>query len=157
MFAALVNYKEIHGTAYVRSKNKDDYELGQWCQRQRKTYKDNQLSLERAKQLEDLGFVWDPLVDNWEKMYDALVKYKTVYGISHVPVNKNNDELAMWCGRQRRAYKSSKLSTEHIKLLEEISFLGSELEKKHQKIDAAYVDERLSGLIEDQNLRQYIL
>ena len=43
------------------------------------------------------------------------------------------------------------------KLLEEISFLGSELEVKDQQIDAEYVDNKLSSLIEDQNLRQYIL
>lgn len=43
------------------------------------------------------------------------------------------------------------------KLLEEISFLGSELEEKSQKIDAAYVDKHLNGLIEDHDLRQYIL
>jgi ATP-dependent HslUV protease ATP-binding subunit HslU len=43
------------------------------------------------------------------------------------------------------------------KLLEEISFLGGELEVKHQKIDANYVDSRLSSLIKDQDLRQYVL
>ncbi|MBV9215569.1 MAG: ATP-dependent protease ATPase subunit HslU [Acidobacteria bacterium] len=43
------------------------------------------------------------------------------------------------------------------KLLEEISFLGNELEEKHQIIDSAYVDAKLSGLIEDRDLRQYIL
>ena len=43
------------------------------------------------------------------------------------------------------------------KLLEEISFAGGELEEKHQVIDAEYVDEHLSGLVKDQNLRQYIL
>lgn len=43
------------------------------------------------------------------------------------------------------------------KLLEEISFLGSELEQKDQRIDANYVEERLTGLVEDRNLRQYIL
>lgn len=43
------------------------------------------------------------------------------------------------------------------KLLEEISFLGSELEDKNQTIDAKYVDEKLGGLIQDQDLRQYIL
>ena len=43
------------------------------------------------------------------------------------------------------------------KLLEEISFEGADLEVKHQKIDAAYVDARLSGLVKDQNLRQYVL
>ncbi|CAN5381805.1 ATP-dependent protease ATPase subunit HslU [soil metagenome] len=43
------------------------------------------------------------------------------------------------------------------KLLEEISYMGSELEEKDQRIDAAYVERRLSSLIQDQNLRQYIL
>jgi ATP-dependent HslUV protease ATP-binding subunit HslU len=43
------------------------------------------------------------------------------------------------------------------KLLEDISFLGSELEEKHQVIDAEYVDSRLNSLIEDRDLRQYIL
>ena len=43
------------------------------------------------------------------------------------------------------------------KLLEEISFLGSELEVKHQVIDAHYVSSRLDGLIENRDLRQYIL
>ncbi|MEO7673772.1 MAG: ATP-dependent protease ATPase subunit HslU [Pyrinomonadaceae bacterium] len=43
------------------------------------------------------------------------------------------------------------------KLLEEISFLGNELEEKLQLIDAAFVEARLGSLIQDQNLRQYIL
>ena len=43
------------------------------------------------------------------------------------------------------------------KLLEEISFCGGELEQKHQVIDTDYVDARLSGLIQNQDLRQYIL
>lgn len=43
------------------------------------------------------------------------------------------------------------------KLLEEISFLGSEIEEKNQVIDGDYVRLRLEGLIKDQNLRQYVL
>src|SRR5688500_8822358 len=43
------------------------------------------------------------------------------------------------------------------KLLEEISFAGAELENKHQVIDEKYVSKKLSSLIQDQNLRQYIL
>lgn len=43
------------------------------------------------------------------------------------------------------------------KLLEEISFLGSELENKNQRIDSQYVHGKLDALIKDQNLRQYIL
>jgi ATP-dependent HslUV protease ATP-binding subunit HslU len=43
------------------------------------------------------------------------------------------------------------------KLLEEISFLGGELEVKHQIIDEKYVKERLGGLVKNQDLSQYIL
>lgn len=43
------------------------------------------------------------------------------------------------------------------RLLEEISFLGNELEEKRQVIDESYVEVKLSSLIQDQDLRQYIL
>jgi len=43
------------------------------------------------------------------------------------------------------------------KLLEEISFAGGELEEKLQVIDERYVSAKLSSLIQDQNLRLYIL
>ncbi|CAN5478893.1 ATP-dependent protease ATPase subunit HslU [soil metagenome] len=43
------------------------------------------------------------------------------------------------------------------KLLEEINFLGNEIENKDQVIDAAYVRTKLEGLVQDQNLRQYVL
>ncbi|HLA96105.1 MAG TPA: hypothetical protein VK612_10310, partial [Pyrinomonadaceae bacterium] len=43
------------------------------------------------------------------------------------------------------------------KLLEEISFMGNELEQKHQVIDAEYVSGKLDSLVENRDLRQYIL
>ena len=43
------------------------------------------------------------------------------------------------------------------RLLDDISFLGSELTEKRQVIDKEYVENKLSSLIEDQDLRQYIL
>ena len=42
-------------------------------------------------------------------------------------------------------------------LLEEISFEGNELENKNQIINSEYVQKKLGGLIQDQNLRQYVL
>ncbi len=61
-------------------------------------------------------------------------------------INKNTENIG-----------ARRLHTLVEKLLEEISFLGGELEEKNQQIDAEYVDDKLSTLIEDQNLRQYIL
>jgi len=43
------------------------------------------------------------------------------------------------------------------KLLDDISFDAPDMEKKEIIIDAQYVEEKLSGIIEDQDLSRYIL
>lgn len=91
------------------------------------------------------------------KQYQALLETE---GITLTFTDDAIDRLAEMAEEINKATENigaRRLHTMVEKLLEEISFLGSELEQKHQKIDAAYVDERLSGLIKDQNLRQYIL
>lgn len=61
-------------------------------------------------------------------------------------INKNTENIG-----------ARRLHTLLERLLEEISFLGSEIDDKQVSIDAAYVDAKLSGLVKDQDLRQYIL
>jgi ATP-dependent HslUV protease ATP-binding subunit HslU len=61
-------------------------------------------------------------------------------------INKNTENIG-----------ARRLHTLVEKLLEDISFLGGELEEKLQIIDADFVDSRLSSLVEDQDLRQYVL
>lgn len=91
------------------------------------------------------------------KQYQALLETE---GISLVFTDDAVDKLAEMTEEMNKSTENigaRRLHTLVEKLLEEISFLGSELEQKEQIIDAAYVNEKLSGLIEDQNLRQYIL
>jgi ATP-dependent HslUV protease ATP-binding subunit HslU len=63
-----------------------------------------------------------------------------------VAINKNTEDIG-----------ARRLHTLLEKLLEEISFLGNELEQKDQTIDSEYVRNKLENLVQDQNLRQYIL
>ncbi len=63
-----------------------------------------------------------------------------------VEINRNTEDIG-----------ARRLHTLLEKLLEEISFLGSELENKEPKLDADYVRHKLQELVEDKNLRQYIL
>ncbi len=63
-----------------------------------------------------------------------------------VNINKTTEDIG-----------ARRLHTLLEKLLEEISFLGSELEEKDQTLDAEYVRQRLDDLVKDQNLRQYVL
>ena len=91
------------------------------------------------------------------KQYQALLETE---GIKLVFTDDAVDKLAEMTEEMNKNTENigaRRLHTLVEKLLEEISFLGGELEQKEQIIDAVYVDEKLSGLIEDQNLRQYIL
>lgn len=66
-------------------------------------------------------------------------------------------EMAVNTNRNTEDIGARRLHTLLEKLLEEISFLGVEIENKHQIIDENYVAEKLGELVLDQNLRQYIL
>jgi ATP-dependent HslUV protease ATP-binding subunit HslU len=66
-------------------------------------------------------------------------------------------EMTMNINKSSEDIGARRLHTLLEKLLEEISFLGNELENKNQTIDANYVQDKLAGIIKDQNLRDYIL
>ncbi len=61
-------------------------------------------------------------------------------------INKNTENIG-----------ARRLHTLLEKLLEEISFEGGELEDKNQILDSDYVRGKLGELVQDPNLRQYIL
>ena len=91
------------------------------------------------------------------KQYQALLNTE---GINLTFTDDAIDKLAEMAEEINKTTENigaRRLHTLVEKLLEEISFLGSELDEKDQQIDAVYVNKRLSGLIQDQNLRQYIL
>ncbi len=66
-------------------------------------------------------------------------------------------EMTAEMNRSTENIGARRLHTLLEKLLEEVSFLGGELQEKKQVIDVDYVEERLGGLIQDQDLRQYVL
>ena len=74
-FEALVAYKAEFGDCLVPQKFiYQGLKLGIWVGTQRS--KKETLSPERIQRLNDLGFVWDPLTQQWEESFKALVAYK---------------------------------------------------------------------------------
>jgi ATP-dependent HslUV protease ATP-binding subunit HslU len=110
-----------------------------------------------ALTVEDLKRILVQPKNSLIKQYQALLATE---GIELEFTDDAIDRLAEMTAEMNRATENigaRRLHTLVEKLLEEISFEGGELEEKHQRIDAGYVDGRLSGLIEDRDLRQYIL
>jgi ATP-dependent HslUV protease ATP-binding subunit HslU len=95
---------------------------------------------------------------------NSLIKqYQALLGTEGIELTFTDDavdklaEMTAEMNKNTENIGARRLHTLVEKLLEDISFAGSDLDKKKQTIDAAYVDEKLSELIEDRDLRQYIL
>lgn len=79
---------------------------------------------------------------NIEFTEDAIAKLAEIT----VNINRTTEDIG-----------ARRLHTLLEKLLEEISFLGGEIENKNQIIDSKYVADKLDDIADNQNLRQYIL
>jgi ATP-dependent HslUV protease ATP-binding subunit HslU len=110
-----------------------------------------------ALTIEDLKRILVQPKNSLIKQYQALLKTEGIDLEFTEDAVSRLAEMTADINRSTENIGARRLHTLLEKLLEEISFLGNELEVKHQRIDAAYVDARLSSLIKDQNLRQYVL
>src|SRR5215213_8038711 len=95
---------------------------------------------------------------------NALVKqYKALLETEGIELDFTEDAVdafarfAVRVNEQTENIGARRLHTIMEKVLDEISFLGPDLEPKHQVIDADYVSRALSDIVKDQDLSRYIL
>jgi len=136
-FGLLVQYHSEKGDCLVpiSYETAEGVKLGTWVYNQRQTFSKGQLNKERAKRLEELGFVWDPRDAAWEANFDLLVQYHSEKGDFLVPADYESTggvKLGGWVGNQRRAYLKGQLSEERTKQLEEHGFVWDNI------VDAAW-------------------
>jgi ATP-dependent HslUV protease ATP-binding subunit HslU len=91
------------------------------------------------------------------KQYQALLKTEDIILEFTDDAIQTLAEMTAEINQYTENIGARRLHTLLEKLLEEISFLGAELENKHQLIDRAYVRTKLEGLVKNQDLSQYIL
>ena len=121
-FKFLKEYWGREGHCRVPQATKEsDFSLGQWVARQRR--KKEELSNEKKKRLDDLGYVWDPFSDNWESGYRLLVTYKESEGHCRVPqaTKVNGFSLGQWVAKQRK--NKEVLSKNQQKRLDALGFV----------------------------------
>ena len=117
-FSALVEYKAEHGDTNVPQVRKG---LGDWVILQRQNRRLGQLSEEKNRRLDELGFEWDPLGSQWETRFSELGAYKAEYSDINVP-QKWPSGLGRWIDTQRQRRKKGRLSEDKIQRLDEIGF-----------------------------------
>jgi len=137
-YGLTLRYKDEFGNpdAPIRHKTPEGYRLGGWQNAQRGNYKKGNLSPERIKRLEQIGFTWERLEEQFEKGFQETLLYKERTGNPNAPMNYKTHEsyqLGKWQGTQRNNYKKGKLSPDRIERLEEIGFKWDILEEMFEK------------------------
>jgi superfamily II DNA or RNA helicase len=120
-FSALLKFKVRHGNCLVRQGHSEDgFKLGMWVGMQR-TNK-HLLDSDRLNRLELLGFEWNAFDVQWQRRYDALVRFSLREGHCNTPIKHVEDQLKIgqWASQQRT--NKSKLSEYKINLLNDLKF-----------------------------------
>ena len=144
-FEELCEFHKKNGHCQVQNTQTESRPLARWVKRQRYQYrlrmegKPSAMTNERAKALEDLGFIWDSHSAAWDERLKELVEFKNTHRHCNVPSNYTaNPSLASWVKSQRRQYKlfregqPSTMTINRIIELEKISFEW-EIRSKSQK------------------------
>ena len=118
---------ENNGNPYIPQRM--DYEgehLGSWVGTQRKRYKEGRLSEEQYQKLKEIRFIFEPLEDEWDRLYKVYQIYINENGGNpYIAVTEQyrGENLGSWVHVQRRAYKEGKLSQERYEKLRSVGFI----------------------------------
>ena len=121
-FSKLQQFKESEGHCRVPNVFKlDGYNLGNWVGGQRR--RQNKMSSERKKRLDDIGFIWDAIAEAWEEGFSKLLQFKETEGHCRVPHGYKLEgfKLGNWVRARRDKHQS--LSSERKQRLDEIGFV----------------------------------
>ncbi len=124
MYEVLKVYHKNEGHCVVPTNCSENPSLGSWIASQRNLFSKGNLSIERIKKLDKLGFDWDPLESRWNENIERLTAYCEEYGNCLVPRNYTKDPtLAQWVmGLRSRRFKRKNVSEQKIKQLDELGF-----------------------------------
>ena len=133
-FRELVAYKEEFGDCLVTQTHitASGFKLGGWVSEQR-TRKDLFIS-ERIERLNALGFVWDPIIQQWEQGFRELVAYKKEFGdclVAKAHIIASGYKLGVWIGSQRT--RKDHLTPERIERLNALGFVWDPYAEQWEK------------------------
>ena len=142
MFQCLVAYKKERKSTNVPKGYTEDPKLATWVYCQRSKCKNQEVSVDRIRRLDSIGFVWKVREQvPWEEMYQRLVAYKNQHKSTTVPQKYAADlQLGHWVHTQRRYYSNKQLSTERTNLLESIGFVWDPLDARWMEMYSRLVE-----------------
>lgn len=122
----------------AKNQVKKEFDLYNWCKRQKMKYLNNELSDEYKTLLNEINFyqfiedkhdIWDDNFQNVKKYYDKEGK------LPAYTANKDKHILSLgrWCSKQRKDYKEGLLSKEQIVKLQSINIIFDAAKENKEK------------------------
>eukprot|EP00873_Tetraselmis_striata_P007442 jgi/Tetstr1/427706/TSEL_017831.t1 len=122
-YTELAAFQRQEGHCRVPYRYAANPELGKWVARRRQKYKKGKLRREEVAELDQLGFVWDILEEDWQNMYLQLKEFHQREGHCRVPQGyADNPVLGRWVQTQRTVRKEGRLSGGRLAELEKLDF-----------------------------------
>jgi hypothetical protein len=119
MLARLDAFRREHGHSAVPPSH--DYDLWQWIQKQRQFHAAGIMSPGRRRALEAAGFPFERSDPRWEENLVRLREFHRRHGHTRVPYEyRDEPSLGPWVYNQRKAFKESRLSEDHLRRLDEV-------------------------------------
>lgn len=125
---ALLAHQAEYGHLAVSKHDKKYLGLAHWIMRQRSKLQNGTISADLKKQLDAIGFPWQPAAPNtdkqWLENFSHFKRYAATHGAATVKVvDEETRKLNSWVLCQRRSRKLGKLSEARVRALEEIGFV----------------------------------
>jgi len=148
MFERLRAYQRDHdGCCNVPGKYRPDPKLGNWVVTQRQRYRTGQLSKDRRKKLEAIGFQWTArehrettFENQWKAMFQKLQAYQKEHGGKEYKEYIQDRTLRHWVSTQRKNYKKGTLTKcRHDKLVA-IGFQWTGIEKRETEFENQWME-----------------
>jgi len=99
---------------------------------------ENHLPEDRVQQMEEIGFVWDPLANAWDQKFSELLAFKENHGHCNIPRSYvDNPALAKWVNWQRLEKRRNRLSEDRLLRLREIGFIWEPRDDTWEQMFAA--------------------
>lgn len=112
MYELLCEYKQEYGNTNIEKRGYyKDKSLGRWCLGQRQDYKNGELNLVSIQLLNDLGFVWNPLEEEWNRRFEQYKRYCSQTGSCEIARRTifENEKMGVWVDLQKRLFRQGKL------------------------------------------------
>jgi hypothetical protein len=122
MFDELVAYKRINGDCNVPRGYSISNSLSIWVMKMRTYYSKSKLAPDRIEKLNNIGFEWDPIDSNWNRMFSNLASILETQCDSKLSDQIIDNNLRMWMTAQRVLRSKGKLSDDRLLKLNSIGF-----------------------------------